>query len=128
VYVNPTQVCVNCTQVCVNRTQVYVNPTQVYVNRTQVYVNLTQVCVNPTQVCVNRTQECVNLTQVCLLAASPLAAGLFDSVVIASGPCHGLKEVRSDEKVANRDVRIRALGDREWLLNDGQIQNPSAQI
>jgi carboxylesterase type B len=30
---------------------------------------------------------------VCLLAASPLAAGLFDSVVIASGPCHGLKEL-----------------------------------
>jgi hypothetical protein len=33
----------------------------------------------------------------------------------------------SDEKVANRDIRIWHLVDREWLLNDGQIQNPSAQ-
>jgi hypothetical protein len=32
-----------------------------------------------------------------------------------------------DPKVANRDVRVLALRDREWLLNDGQIQNPSVQ-
>jgi hypothetical protein len=31
----------------------------------------------------------------------------------------------SDAKVANRDVRIWHL--EEWLSNDGQIQNPSAQ-
>jgi hypothetical protein len=32
------------------------------------------------------------------------------------------------EKIANREISEGlALGDREWLLNDGQIQNPSAQ-
>ena len=36
-------------------------------------------------------------------------------------------QVGSDEKVANRDIRICHFGDREWLLNDGQIQNPLAQ-
>jgi carboxylesterase type B len=30
---------------------------------------------------------------VCFLAASPMAAGLFDSGVLASGPCSGLKEL-----------------------------------
>jgi hypothetical protein len=34
----------------------------------------------------------------------------------------------SDEKVANREIRGLALRDREWLLNDGQIQTPSVQI
>jgi hypothetical protein len=29
-----------------------------------------------------------------------------------------------DEKVANREIRV---WHREWLLNDGQIQNPSVQ-
>jgi hypothetical protein len=32
-----------------------------------------------------------------------------------------------DEKVANRDIRVWHFRDREWLLNDGQIQNPSVQ-
>jgi hypothetical protein len=31
----------------------------------------------------------------------------------------------SDEKNANRDIIGLARRDRKWLLNDGQIQNPS---
>jgi hypothetical protein len=37
-----------------------------------------------------------------------------------------LRPLYSDEKSCYRDIRM-ALRDREWLLNDGQIQNPSAQ-
>jgi hypothetical protein len=33
----------------------------------------------------------------------------------------------SDQKVANREIRVWHFRDRQWLLNDGHIQNPSAQ-
>jgi hypothetical protein len=40
----------------------------------------------------------------------------------------GASSPYSDEKVANREIsQGLARGDREWLLNGGQIQNPSAQ-
>jgi hypothetical protein len=37
-------------------------------------------------------------------------------------------EVCGDAKVANRDIKGLAPREREWLLNDGQIQNASVQI
>ena len=40
---------------------------------------------------------------------------------------HVLPQVYCDGKAANREITGLALGDREWLLNDGQIQNPSVQ-
>jgi hypothetical protein len=40
---------------------------------------------------------------------------------------HLRRDTISDEKVANRDIRV-ARRDRKWSLNDGQIQNPSARL
>jgi hypothetical protein len=39
-------------------------------------------------------------------------------------PLESNPKTYSDEKVANRDIRIW-YGERKWFLNDGQIQNPS---
>jgi len=46
---------------------------------------------DPTRVSLFGTSTGASLT--CYLAASPLAAGLFDSAVMASGPCSGFKAI-----------------------------------
>jgi hypothetical protein len=42
-------------------------------------------------------------------------------------PVRARRLLYSGDKVANREIRDCALGDKKWLLNDGQIQNPSSQ-
>jgi hypothetical protein len=64
------------------------------------------------------------------VAAGPstLLPLLVTTGVFAAEAASVTAQVCSDAKVANRETSLGlALGDREWLLNDGQIQNPSAQ-
>jgi hypothetical protein len=53
-------------------------------------------------------------------------ASAFSTPCVALAPPPGGAGYTAMKKL-NRDFRIWHLVIREWLLNDGQIQNPSAQ-
>jgi hypothetical protein len=73
---------------------------------------------------------CIELSRsTCADVASNACSHAIPMPPVPSPEASAPSSTYSDGKVANRDGRIRdlALGDREWLLNDGHIQNPSAQ-
>jgi hypothetical protein len=96
-----------------------VTRTQVSVNRTQVSVNRTQVCVNPTQECRRRCRRGPCRTgsrRRCRTSCTPSTRGSRPCRrSIRRAPCRrsstrGCRSTTAgygDEKVANRDVRVR---------------------